>query len=68
MNAIRGFSAPLNGVQPGHLAKMSSRQKQETRGGGLSGTHTMTNVENLFQTGSPGIERGGPRVKDSDRY
>jgi len=31
MNAIRGFSAPLNGVQPGHLAKMSSRQKQETR-------------------------------------
>jgi hypothetical protein len=49
MNPIRGFSAPLNGVRPGNLAKMSSRQKKETRGCGLSGTHTMTDVENLFQ-------------------
>ena len=48
MNAIRGFSAPLNGVQPGHLAKMSSRQKQETPRTGLSGTHYMTDVENQF--------------------
>jgi hypothetical protein len=46
MNAIAGFYAPLNGARPGHLAKMSSRKKQETRGGGLNGTHTMTNVDN----------------------
>src|SRR6266478_6028820 len=45
MNAIRGFSAPLNGVQPGHLAKMSSHQKQETPRHGGCGTHIMTNVE-----------------------
>jgi hypothetical protein len=55
MNAIGEFSAPPNGVRPGLLAKMSSRQKQETPVGGLTGTHTMTNVENLFETGPPGI-------------
>ena len=53
MNAIRGFSAPLNGVRPGYLAKMSSRQKQETRGGGLNGTHSMINDENLFHASAP---------------
>src|SRR6266850_8544087 len=53
MNAIRGFSAPRNGVRPGHLAKMSSRQKQETRGGGLNGTHSMINDENLFHASAP---------------
>jgi phage FluMu protein Com len=47
MNAIGGFSAPLNGVRPGYPAKMSSHQKQETPRTGLSGTHYMTNVENL---------------------
>ena len=47
MNAIGGFSAPLNGVRPGHPAKMSSHQKQETPRTGLSGTHYMTDVENL---------------------
>ena len=41
----QGFSAPLNGVQPGHLAKMSSHQKQETPRHGGCGTHIMTNVE-----------------------
>jgi hypothetical protein len=47
MNVIGGFSAPLNGVRPGYLAKMSSHQKQETPGYSLSGTiHTMTDVEN----------------------
>jgi hypothetical protein len=39
MNAIGGFSARLNGVRLGHPAKMSRRQKQETRKCGLSGTH-----------------------------
>jgi len=39
MNAIRGFSAPLNGIRPGHPEKMSSRQKQGTPTRGLSGTH-----------------------------
>jgi hypothetical protein len=48
MNAIGGFSAPLNGVRRGHSAKMSSRQKQETPRTGLSGTHYMTDVENQF--------------------
>ena len=44
MNAIGGFSAPLNGIRPrGYPAKMSSRQKQETRD--LGGSHTMINVE-----------------------
>src|SRR6516162_9616554 len=41
----RGFSAPPNGVRRGHPAKMSRRQKQETPNSGLSGTHSMTNVE-----------------------
>jgi hypothetical protein len=41
------FSAPLNGVRPGYPAKMSSHQKQETPRAGLSGTHYMTDVENL---------------------
>ena len=36
MNAIGGFSARLNGFRPGHPAKMSSRQKQETQSFGLS--------------------------------
>jgi hypothetical protein len=46
MNAIGGFSAPLNGVRRGHSAKMSSK---ETPSRGLSGpTHTMTDVENQF--------------------
>jgi hypothetical protein len=43
MNAIGGFSAPLNGVRRGHPTKMSSHQ--ETVGFGLSGIHTTTNVE-----------------------
>jgi hypothetical protein len=47
MNAIGGYSAPLNGVRRGHSAKMSSRQKQETPRTGL-GTHYMTDVENQF--------------------
>src|SRR5215471_17968936 len=47
MNAIRGFSARLNGDRRGHPAKMSSRQEQETPSSGLSGTCSMTNVENL---------------------
>jgi len=49
MNAIGGFSAPLNGVRPSYPAKMSSHQKQETPRTGLSGTHymNMTDVENL---------------------
>jgi hypothetical protein len=47
MNAIGGFSAPLNGVRPGNPAEMSSHQKQETPRTGLSGTHYMTDVENL---------------------
>jgi hypothetical protein len=54
MNAIGGFSAPLNGVR---LAEMSSRQKQETRGGGLNGT---TSVEDPFQAGRLGMKRGDP--------
>jgi hypothetical protein len=61
MNAIGEFSAPPNGVRPGYPAKMSNRQKQETRVGGLTGTHTMTNVENLFETGPrPALKQGGP--------
>jgi len=48
MNAIGGFSAPLNSVRRGRSAKMSSRQKQETPRTGLSGTHYMTDVENQF--------------------
>lgn len=43
----RGFSAPLNGLRPGHPLKMSSRQRQETPSSGLSGTHYMTGVENV---------------------
>ena len=50
MNVIGGFSAPLNGVRPGYLAKMSSHQKQETPRTGLSGIHYMTDVENLTAT------------------
>jgi hypothetical protein len=49
----RGFSAWLNGVRRGHPSKMSSRQKQETPRDGLGGTHSMTDVENLSQTGPP---------------
>src|SRR5215831_19087313 len=40
-------SARLNGDRRGHPAKMSSRQEQETPSSGLSGTRSMTNVENL---------------------
>src|SRR5258707_3356632 len=68
MNAIRGFSAPLNGVRPGHFAKMSSRQKQETPRNGGCGTHIMTNVENLSpKPGRPALNeaaRGGDRRGD----
>ena len=46
MNAIGGFSAPLNGVRPGYPAKMITHQKQETPRTGLSGTHYSTDVEN----------------------
>lgn len=46
MNAIGGFSVPLSGFPPGHIAKMSSRQKQERRG--LCGTHKTTNGENAL--------------------
>jgi hypothetical protein len=49
--AIGAFSAWLNGVRRGHPSKMSSRQKQETPRRGLGGTHSMTDVENLSQTG-----------------
>jgi hypothetical protein len=56
MNAIGGFSAPLNGFRPGHTAKMSSRQMQET---GLSGTHPMTGVENRV-AGREARRRLGP--------
>jgi hypothetical protein len=42
MNAIGVCSAPLYGVRPGHLfSKMSSRQKQKTSGGRLSGIHSV---------------------------
>jgi hypothetical protein len=47
MNAIAAFSARPSGFQPRYPAKMSSRQEQETPRSGLSGTHSMTNVENL---------------------
>jgi hypothetical protein len=50
----------LNGVRRGHPSKMSRRQKQETPRYGLSGTHSMTNVENLSQAGPPGIGAGRP--------
>lgn len=53
MNVIGDFSAPLNGVRPGYLAEMSSRQKQETRGCGLNGTHTTTSVENRSKPDGP---------------
>jgi hypothetical protein len=46
MNATGDFSAPLNGVRRCYLAKMSCK-KQETPRTGLSGTHYMTDVENL---------------------
>ena len=46
MNAIGGFSAPLNGVRPGYPANMSTHQKQETPRTGLSGIHYSTDVEN----------------------
>ena len=42
MNAIGAFCAPLTGFRPSYP---SSRQKQETPRSGLSGTHSMTNVE-----------------------
>ena len=45
MNAIGGFSAPLNGARPGYPAKISTHQKQETPRTGLSGTHYSTDVE-----------------------
>jgi hypothetical protein len=43
MNAIGGFSAPLNGFRLGHPSKMMSHKKQE-QGNGLSGAHPMTDV------------------------
>src|SRR5947207_738289 len=59
MNAIGGFSARLNGFRPpDYPAKMSSRQRQETPGCGT--THTMTDVENVSQTGPPAPKQGGP--------
>jgi hypothetical protein len=62
MNVIGDSSAPLNGVRPDYLAKPSRCQKQEKRGRGLSGNHTITNnnVEGLVQTGPPGVEARRP--------
>src|SRR3984893_8330318 len=58
MNAIGDSSAPLNGVRPDYLAKTSRCQKQETRGRGLSGNHTI--VEACSKPGRPALKRGGP--------
>jgi hypothetical protein len=49
MNAIGGFSARLNGFRRGHPPKMRRNEKQE-QGNGMSGAHSMTDVENLSQT------------------
>ena len=56
MNAIGGFSAPLNGFRSGNTAKMKTPRR------GLSGTHRMTDVENpvLKKPRPPGTKRGGP--------
>src|SRR5712691_7820698 len=62
MNAIRGFSAPLNGVQPGHLAKLSSRQKRETRGGGLRRTHRPT-LKTCSKPGRPALSEAALGLK-----
>ena len=57
MNAIGGFSAPLNGVRRGHSAKMSSK---ETPSRGLSGpTYTKTDDERCPKPGPPCTKRGG---------
>jgi hypothetical protein len=45
MNAIAGFSAPLNGARLGYPPKASSHQKRETW------DHQVTDVEKLSQTG-----------------
>jgi hypothetical protein len=61
MNAIRGFSAPLNGVRPGYLAKMSNRQKQQTRKHGGCGIR-MANVEKLSpKPGRPALSEAASR-------
>jgi hypothetical protein len=46
MNAIRGFSAPPNSFRLGHPSKMRRHEEQEQRNG-MSGAHSMTDVENL---------------------
>jgi hypothetical protein len=57
MNAIGGFSAPLNGIRPrGYAAKMSSRQKQETRD--LGGSYTLIKLKRCSKPGRAGTEHG----------
>jgi hypothetical protein len=63
MNAIGGFFARLNGIRRGHPAKMSSRQKQETPGSGLSGRHS-TDVENLVPNRTADRDQGGGMTDD----
>src|SRR5260370_6994143 len=58
MNAIRDSCAPLNGVRPDYLAETSRCQKQETRGCGLRGNHTI--VESCSKPARLALNRGGP--------